>query len=119
MAAVSARKMRGPSDSATVSVFDRRLNVSTISVAPNPRRIEADSATHRVYVSNENSPGTVTVIDGTTNTVVKTIPVGNAPRGLGSNFLIGRLYVSNTASNTINRYPALLRTRSTANNSAA
>jgi YVTN family beta-propeller protein len=90
-------------DSGTVSVID--LNgltvVATIPVGPNPRRIVVDAATHRVYVTQDNSAGSVTVIDGSMNAIVGTIPVGNDPRAIGSNFFIGEVYVSNNGSNTV------------------
>ena len=90
-------------DDDTVSIIDINALtvVATLNVAPMPRRIIADAATHRVYLTNSIAPGTVTVIDGTTNSIVTTIPVGNNPRGLGSNFLIGQIYVSNLADNTV------------------
>ena len=90
-------------DDNTVSIIDINALtvVATLNVAPKPRRIITDAATHRVYLSNSTAPGTVTVIDGTTNTIVTTIAVGNDPRGLGSNFFIGEIFVSNVADNTI------------------
>src|SRR6202049_4180070 len=54
-------------DDNTVSVIaiNALTVVATLDVAPKPRRIIADAATHRVYLSNSTAPGTVTVIDGT------------------------------------------------------
>jgi YVTN family beta-propeller protein len=90
-------------DSGTVSVIDMNgLVVSaTITVGSNPRRILVDSATHLVYVTLDNSPGSVVVINGVTNAIVATIPVGGAPKGIGSNLFIGEVYVSNNGSNTV------------------
>jgi len=50
------------------------------------------ASTKRVYVANFNV-SYVAVIDGTTNTVVATIPVGFAPRGVGVNPATNRVYV--------------------------
>src|SRR6478735_3186981 len=41
----------------------------------------AESADYLVYVSNERS-GDVTIIDGATNEVLATVPVGKRPRGI-------------------------------------
>lgn len=41
-------------------------------------------STNRIYVRNPNS-NNVSVIDRITNSVIKTIPVGNAPVGVGVN----------------------------------
>ena len=89
-------------DSGTVSVIDINTLtvVATVAVGPNPRRIIIDAATHRAYVSNSTTPGTVTVGDTRTG-VLTTIPVGNDPRGIASNFFIGEVYVANNASNSI------------------
>jgi YVTN family beta-propeller protein len=43
----------------------------------------------------------VTVLDAATNAIVTTIPVGNDPRAIASNFLLGEVYVSNTGSNSV------------------
>ncbi|MDA2480628.1 hypothetical protein PDN71_30565 [Bacillus cereus] len=41
-------------------------------------------STNRIYVRNPNS-NNVSAIDRITNSVIKTIPVGNAPVGVGVN----------------------------------
>jgi DNA-binding beta-propeller fold protein YncE len=53
-----------------------------------PRYLDLDSATNEIYVSNNcgkdvtcMSPGTVTVINGTTNNTA-TVAVGISPEGL-------------------------------------
>ena len=93
-------------DSASVSVIDINALtvVATIPVAANPKRIIADAATHRVYVTHQTAAttqGQVTVIDGASATIVTTIPVGNNPGGITSNFFIGEVYVANNGSNSI------------------
>jgi serine/threonine-protein kinase len=42
--------------------------------------VAVDTSTHTVYVANGN---TVSVIDGGTDTVTATVPVGSAPVGVG------------------------------------
>jgi YVTN family beta-propeller protein len=93
-------------DSATVSVIDINTLavVATIPVTANPKRIAADAATHRVYLTHGTAAatqGVVTVINGATNSVVTTIPVGNNPGGIASNFFIGEVYVTNNGSGTV------------------
>jgi YVTN family beta-propeller protein len=56
--------------------------------------------TGRIYISNAAS-NTVSVIDGTSNTVIATIGVGSDPWGVGVNPSIGRVYVANHGSNTV------------------
>src|SRR5215831_15200415 len=92
--------------SATVSVIDiNALTVeATIPVTANPRRIIADAATHLVYLTHSTASGVqgvVTVINGSTNSVITTIPVGNNPVGLAANFFIGEVYVTNGGSNSV------------------
>jgi YVTN family beta-propeller protein len=52
--------------------------IATIPVGMNPDGLRVDPTTHKVYVTNLNS-GTVSLIDGATNPVIATIPVGAAP----------------------------------------
>jgi YVTN family beta-propeller protein len=52
-------------------------------------------------VTQSTSPGHLIVIDGTTNGIVGTVTVGNDPRGIAANFLIGEVYVANFGGNTV------------------
>jgi YVTN family beta-propeller protein len=57
-----------------------------------------------IYVSNYgqfNATGTVSVINGTTNTIVATIPVGKNPQAIAYNPANGLVYVANTLSDTL------------------
>jgi YVTN family beta-propeller protein len=57
-----------------------------------------------LYVSNYgqfNTTGIVSVINGTTNTIVATIPVGKNPQAIAYNPANGLLYVANTLSDTL------------------
>lgn len=75
------------------SVFDLNLIGPTILPIP-PFTFPTEStgatgstgsiSTNRIYVRNPNS-NNVSVIDRITNSVIKTIPVGNAPVGVGVN----------------------------------
>lgn len=59
--------------------------------------VSAASRHYDVYVSNERS-GDVTVIDGTTDAVVATFPVGKRPRGIHAVPGGGRIFVTLTGS---------------------
>src|SRR3989442_15350729 len=51
--------------------------VATVPVGSVPRNVGVNDKTNRAYVANEGS-GTVSVIDGCTNTVVATVSVGGS-----------------------------------------
>jgi YVTN family beta-propeller protein len=57
-----------------------------------------------IYVSNYgqfNTTGTVSVINGTTNTIVANIPVGKNPQAIVYNPANRLVYTANTLSNTL------------------
>jgi YVTN family beta-propeller protein len=64
-----------------------------VSLAVNP-------TTNRIYVANEFS-NNVSVIDGGSNTVVATVPVGSGPVGVAVNSGTNRIYVANTGDDTM------------------
>ena len=70
---------------------------SNIPVGSKPNSIAIGLG--NIYVTNSGS-NTISVIDGKTNKVVATIPVGASPHDIiGS--MLGKLYVTNSGSNTI------------------
>ena len=87
----------------TLSVVDLATPTvaATVPVAPSPRRLTCNEATHRVYVVHATTPATMTVIDARTHAAVATVAVGNDARNVGSNFLIDEAYVSNFGSGTV------------------
>jgi YVTN family beta-propeller protein len=64
-----------------------------------PIGVAINQNTNMVYVAGGPS-GAVSVIDGKTNTVVKTIKVGQAPSGIGLNPNTNMVYVANSFSNS-------------------
>ena len=69
--------------------------IPVVSVNPSgPVAVGVNPATNRVYVGNFGGD-TVSVIDGTTNTVVATIQVPGGPHGVGVNPATKRVYVAN------------------------
>lgn len=81
----------GPTESAVIA---------TIPVGSEPWDIVVNPATHRIYVTNRGS-GTVSVIDGATNTVIATIPVGWDPMYMAVNPNTNRVYVSGNGSSSL------------------
>jgi YVTN family beta-propeller protein len=71
----------------TISIIDAATNtvIDTISVSPEPAGVAVTPDGSKVYVTHFEIPGTVTVIDATTNTVaIPAIAVGDSPEGVRS-----------------------------------
>jgi YVTN family beta-propeller protein len=90
----------------TVSVIDVSTNVviATVSLpaGSTPMDLAATPDGDRVYVTNTNIPGTVSVIDTVTNSVlVQAITVGSAPRGIAISSDGKFVYVANQFSDTV------------------
>jgi YVTN family beta-propeller protein len=68
--------------------------IATIKVGKWPIYLAADEKTNRIYVSNQFD-GTVSVIDGDTNTVAATVKVGSYPNGIAVNPRTNTIYVAN------------------------
>ena len=70
--------------------------VAAVQVGTSPEAIDVNNSTNEIYVENYRS-NTTSVINGATNTVVATIPVGQFPFGPGRfvNHITNRIYVSN------------------------
>jgi YVTN family beta-propeller protein len=100
------------SGSNTVSVIDGKMNevVASILVGSNPEGLcqmfqngtnaGTTAAITTIYVINTGS-NTVSVIDGKTDRVVATIPVGADPHGIIVSNTLGKVYVTNSGSNTV------------------
>lgn len=74
--------------------------VDTITDPPNPSDVAVNSDTNLIYVTNRNA-NTVSVIDGTSNTVIDTIFVGNLPTGVALNPDTNMVYVTNSGHDTV------------------
>ncbi len=95
---------QGLSAIGTVTVIDGATNATTtvtVGIAPQP--IAVNSATNTIYVANQNYPssGTVTVINGATNSATATVPVGPNPRVLAVNSATNKIYVVNSGNDTV------------------
>jgi YVTN family beta-propeller protein len=87
-------------DGNRVIVVDRKGARSSIAVGHAPNCIVVDAAVNRIYVANAGS-GNVSVIDGATDHVVKTLPGEEHPYAIGFDAALHRTYVTNTYSNKI------------------
>jgi YVTN family beta-propeller protein len=79
--------------------FAQHLRAS-VPVGTAPTGIAVNIATNLVYVSNAGS-NTVSVIDGVTNTVIKTIPVGHQPTTVVLYAPANLIYAFNSGDNTL------------------
>src|SRR5271165_6071166 len=84
--------------------------IATVPVQSGNDYLAANPATDTVYVVNSCGPdpscsgqafGTVTVINGTNNTVAATVTVGNNPQFLVINPVTNKIYVTNRRDNTV------------------
>jgi len=87
-------------DGNRVIVVDRKGSRSSIAVGRAPNCLVADAALNRIYVANAGS-GDVSVIDGATDRVIKTLPGEQHPYGIAFNSSLHRAYVTNTYSNKV------------------
>ena len=71
--------------------------IGVIAFAANTLSLQAEPASYFVFVSNEHS-GDVSVIDGTTDAVVSTFPVGKRPRGIHAARDNSRIFVALSGS---------------------
>jgi YVTN family beta-propeller protein len=87
-------------DSNRVIVVDSKGARSSIAVGHAPNCIVVDAALNRIYVVNAGS-GSISVIDGATDHVVKTLPGEEHPYAIGFDAALHRVYVTNTYSNKV------------------
>src|SRR5690242_3521153 len=77
----------------------------TIAVGVNPDGIGVDTSTNRIYVSNYGLngtfPSTVSVINGSNNSLIATITVGVNPAGVGANSFTHKIYIANYNSSSV------------------
>ena len=89
----------------TIEVFNAATNswVTTINLgtsAYQPAHVAVDAATDMVYTANQAS-NTVSVINGATNTVTATIPVGSDPVGIAVDPITNTIYTTNYSGSSI------------------
>src|SRR5207237_5845434 len=67
--------------------------IATVPVGDGPSGIGVNPRTNRAYVADYRAD-TLSVIDGSTNTVIATIDVGSGPAAVGVNPVNNRIYVA-------------------------
>lgn len=75
--------------------------VTSIPVGTYPSWVSIDPSLNRIYVTNFQTNGSVSVIDGNSNQVIATILTGDHPRSIALNLTTHLAYVTNQNSNTI------------------
>ena len=94
----------GGSSSAPISSPAPAQVIATVGVGVDPVSVAVNSATNRIYVANRGdgiTPGSVMVIDGTTNSVDAMVPVGLGPCGIAANSLTNKIYVTNSYEDSV------------------
>jgi len=103
----------GNGQGTTMSVIDGNTNTvsATVTVGNFPGPVAVNPATNMVYVTNycgtqpgckpNPAPGTVSVIDGATNTVTNTVTVGDGPFNVFVNQVTNKIWVQNTCGNDL------------------
>jgi YVTN family beta-propeller protein len=84
---------------ASAASFAQHLRAQ-VPVGTTPAGIAVNPTTNLIYVSNTGS-NTVSVIDGATNAVIKTIPVGNQPKTVVLYAPANLIYAFNAADSTL------------------
>jgi YVTN family beta-propeller protein len=93
----------------TVSVIDGASNtvIATVTTGSRPYSVAVNSVTNQIYVPNNcgndvscrTKSGTLTVIDGVSNTVTATVTVGSGPVQAVVNSITNKIYVPNPCGN--------------------
>ncbi len=104
----------GNGQGTTMSVIDGNTDtvISTVTVGNYPQAVSVNPATNTIYVSNycgnqfgcnaTPANGTVSVIDGATNTVTSTVTVGVGPSVIFTNPITNKIYVQNSCGSDLN-----------------
>ena len=75
-------------------------NALRTAVGTFPQYLAVNPNTGNVYVANPGS-ASVSVISGSTNQVIATVPVGKDPEGVAVNPNTGKAYTANNDDNTV------------------
>lgn len=90
----------------SITVMDGTTNATkdipdaTTGASASPFAVAVNPVTNRVYAANLFQD-TVTVVDGSTDEVIATVPTGRSPTALAVNPTTNRIYVANDDGNTI------------------
>lgn len=85
----------------TVTIINTsNLTTTTIAASVSPEGIDVDPITNKAYVSNFTWDGSITIIDGNTDSTSGLL-VGNYPSAVAVNSELRQVYVVNSAGNTV------------------
>ena len=85
-------------------VIDGATNATTtVNAGSWPFAVAVNPVTNTVYVTNSpvGANGSVTVINGTDNSLVATVPAGSMPSYVAVNPVTNKIYASNSSGNTV------------------
>lgn len=89
--------------SSSLAVIDETTNqqIANIPAGPFANGVDVNLLNHKIYVANSNG-GDVTIIDGTNDTVLQTLPIpATFPNGVAVNLANGDTYVTDSNSNQV------------------
>jgi len=73
---------------------------STVTVGSKPQGVAVNPSTNTIYVANLNS-NSLSVINGSTNTLADTVSVGTNPYAVAVNPSTNTVYVTNSSGNSV------------------
>jgi uncharacterized protein len=98
---VTGKIYMGDTNSSMLAIVDAKTgSASAVNVGEMPVAIAVDTAANRVYVANY-AGNSVTVLDGTNDAVLATIPVGTHPQAISADAATHTIYVANTGSHSV------------------
>ena len=81
-------------------INNRGGDAHAIRVGANPTSIAVDTENGRAYILNAGE-GTVSVLDGQTDSLIATLPVGSTPYSIAADSVAGKIYVTRTYSDQL------------------
>lgn len=90
----------------TLSVISGTSVTATLNVAVNPSAIGINPVTNMVYVANKGS-NTLTIVNGSTDTLVTTDSVGTSPNDIAVNPVTNMTYVACSGSGTFSVFSGI------------
>jgi len=87
-------------DKGLVTVIPKTGRASSIKVGESPLALSINPETNRIYVAN-SAGGTVSVIDGVSDSVIATVKVGALPTVIAANPANNKVYIARTFSNSM------------------
>ena len=89
-----------PAASAAIAMTPIAMTPTAITVGTDPFGVGVDPSPDILYVANAGA-GTVSLIDGATDTVTGTVTAGSGPIGVGVNASTDTVYVANDSAGTV------------------